>query len=191
MTTTKTSRIAATLAPVMLLLPYAAAEADSGFFLGGSVGDAMVEASISDVSLPTDFSFDESDLGWKLFGGYTFDLLPLIDLGVEASYHSFGGPSANFNGTTLEVDTTGFSAFGVAGIGIGPIEVFGKAGVLSWDADLNALGETFSDDGSDAAYGLGVRFGLGSLEVRGEYEVFDVSEIDDLTMWSVGVAWIF
>lgn len=186
----RTSRFVASLLPVVLLFPYASAQADSGFYLGGSVGTAMVEANVSDPSLPDDFNFDENDFAWKAFGGYTLDL-PLIDLGVEASYHDFGGPSVDLLGSTLGVDTTGFSAFGVAGIGLGPVHVFGKAGVLSWDADLNALGETFSEDGSDAAYGVGVRFALGSLEVRGEYEYFDVSDIDDLTMWSVGIAWIF
>ena len=30
-----------------------------------------------------------------------------------------------------------------------------------------------------------------STQIRGEYEVFDVSDIDDLTMWSVGLAWVF
>jgi len=186
----KTSRILAILSPAVLLFPCAQAQADSGFYLGGSVGTATVEANVSDPSIPNDFNFDENDFGWKAFGGYTFDL-PLINLGVEASYHDFGGPSVDLNASTLGVDTTGFSAFGVAGIGLGPIQVFGKLGVLSWDADLNALGETFSEDGSDTAYGVGVSFGLGSLQIRGEYEVFDVSDIDDLTMWSVGLAWVF
>ena len=190
MSISRISRFIAILSPAILLFPSAQAQADSGFYVGGSVGNSTVEANVSDPSIPDDFGFDENDFGWKAFGGYTFDL-PLIDLGVEASYHDFGGPSVDILDTTLGVDTTGFSAFGVAGIGLGPIRVFGKVGVLSWDADLNALGETISEDGSDTAYGVGVSFGLGSLQIRGEYEVFDVSDIDDLTMWSVGIAWIF
>ena len=47
------------------------------------------------------------------------------------------------------------------------------------------------DAGKDAAYGIGARFKLSPLEIRGEYEIFDISDVEDLTMRSPGVVWRF
>ena len=45
--------------------------------------------------------------------------------------------------------------------------------------------------GSDPAYGVGLRFTLGSIEIRGEYEVFDIEDADDVYMASAGLVWRF
>ena len=59
-----------------------------------------------------------------------------------------------------------------------------------WDSDAEFLGATASTDGTDTAYGVGARFAIGSLEVRGEYELYDLDGAD-LTMLSLGVAYRF
>jgi hypothetical protein len=41
------------------------------------------------------------------------------------------------------------------------------------------------------AYGVGVQFRLLSLGVRAEYEVFDVDNVEDLNMLSIGVTYTF
>jgi hypothetical protein len=46
------------------------------------------------------------------------------------------------------------------------------------------------DSGSDPAYGAGVRFQLGSLALRAEYEVFDI-DVAEIEYVSVGAAWTF
>ena len=51
-------------------------------------------------------------------------------------------------------------------------------------------GQSLSDDGSDMGYGLGLSFGLGSVSVRGEYEVYDVEDAD-VSMLSLGVVYQF
>ena len=78
---------------------------------------------------------------------------------------------------------------------MGPLNVFGKLGYVSWDveATVSAVGvpsESVEDDGSDVAYGVGVRFGLGSIEARGEYEIFDFDETE-IEMVSVSLAFYF
>lgn len=169
---------------VAMMAP-AVAAADSGFYLGGSVGNAGVDVTI-DPQLP---AFDESDTAYKLFAGYNWQLSAL-SLGVEGAYNNFGKPSADFEGVSLAVEPTGFTVFGVAAIGLGPVDVFGKVGYLAWDADSIENGEVFSDDGSDAGYGVGLRFNVGSLEIRGEYELYEVEEAD-VAMVSVGLAYRF
>jgi hypothetical protein len=36
-----------------------------------------------------------------------------------------------------------------------------------------------------------LRFNLGSVEIRGEYEIYDISDVEDVTMLSVGLAYRF
>lgn len=167
-----------------------AAVADSGPYFGGSVGNTTLEANISDPDLG-DFTFDESDFSWKLFGGYTFDL-GVIDLGVEAGYVDLGGPSVAFLGDEFGLDLTAWDAFAVAGFDLGPIGVFAKLGMISWDAEVSFAGvDLGSEDGSDTAYGVGAAFNLGSFQIRAEYEIFDISDVEDLTMLSAGFVFTF
>jgi len=182
--------VTSVIAAAALLLS-GAARADGGFYAGGSIGSATIAAEVPDIgSVPIDF--DESDFGWKILGGYLFDL-PVLDLGVEAAYVDLGAPSFDVLGDALTIDVTGLSLFGLAGIELGPVGVFGKVGMINWDAELSVsgFGEVATDDGSDPAYGIGVRFALGSIEIRGEYEMFDVDDTDDVYMLSAGLVWRF
>ncbi len=171
-----------------MLFP-ALASADSGFYLGAGVGNAAVEVDLADAQFPTLPEFDEDDAGYKIFGGFTWEL-PSISLGIEGAYNDFGNPRANVQGFDLSVEPTGISVFGVAALGLGPIELFGKAGLLAWDADAVIDGTVSTDDGTDPAYGVGLRLNAGRFQVRGEYELYDVDEAD-LTMLSVGIAYRF
>lgn len=171
-----------------LLLMSAESKADSGFYVGGSVGTAGVEFDTGDPVNPV--IFDEDDFAWKAFAGYNFDL-PILNLGIEAGYVDMGGPSADLGGIAFELDSDGFDAFGVVGVDLGPIGVFAKAGVISWDAELTIDGVTTTDDGSDPAYGIGAKIGLGSFALRVEYELFDIEDTEDIAMISAGLVWTF
>jgi outer membrane immunogenic protein len=180
---------AGALASAMLLA--VPAMADSGFYIGGSVGNTTLEANFQDPIGGNDFLFDESDFSWKAFGGFNFDLPGLI-LGVEGGYRSLGGPAATFASESYGIDITAWDAYGVAGFDLGPLNVFGKLGIISWDADVTIAGiDAGSEDDQDTAYGIGASFNLGSLQLRAEYEVFDVSDIEDLYMLSAGFVYTF
>lgn len=173
----------------------APAHADSGFFIGGSAGGATLEAEFDPTSLPgLPSSFDEDDTAWKLFAGYKLDL-PLITLGVEGGYVNFGQPDLLVAGSGgpigIEVETTGLNVWGTAGVELGPLDLYGKLGMISWDieAGIDGFGSV-EDDGTDPAYGVGLSFGLGSLELRGEYEIYDFDDAD-YEMLSVGIAFRF
>jgi len=38
---------------------------------------------------------------------------------------------------------------------------------------------------------VGVKFSLASVEIRGEYEIYDIEDSDDVAMLSVGLVWRF
>ena len=181
---------------VLVLVPFSSANAvQDGWFIGGSIGSAQVEASIDPADLPGNIpsppGFDEDDFGYKLYGGYNWVLAKTFGFGVEGGYVNFGGPSLTILDTKLEVEPTALDIFATVGFDIGPVGVFGKVGYAWWDVDVSIGDLTASDDGNDPAYGIGARFNLWSLEIRGEYEIFDVSDVDDVTLWSVGVVWRF
>ena len=172
-----------------LLLFAAESHADSGLYVGGSVGQAGIEIDGGGPSQP--IFFDEEDFAWKVFGGYNFDLA-VVDLGIEIGYVDLGAPSQDVQGSQVELEADGIDAFGVVGIALGPIGVFGKYGVISWDAQgtIDNL-PAFDDDGSDPAYGVGAKIALGSLEIRLEYEIFDIDDTEDVALLSAGLVWNF
>ena len=186
---TRTSLIASLLGLAILSLS-SASFADSGPFLGGSVGAATVSAAVPDPGFGNDINFDEDDFAWKIYGGYAFDL-PLIDFGVELGYFDLGSPSVDVLGDKVGISVSGYSAFALAGVNLGPVGLFLKGGIASWDADLFVANLRGSESGSDPAYGLGLRFTLGSIEIRGEYEIFDIADADDVYMASAGLVWRF
>lgn len=167
-----------------------AANADSGFYIGGGVGGATLEADFGDTGIPGFPSdLDEDDTAIKLFAGYTFDL-PTIDLAVEAGYVDLGEPDIDVLGVDVKLNPTGINLWGIAAVETGPVDLFAKLGYIAWDVDISAQGASDAIDGSDLAYGLGLSFGLGAIKVRGEYEVYDLEDAD-VSMISLGLVYQF
>ena len=166
------------LAGFFLGMPTAVfAGAESGFYLGLGAGDTTVKAT----------DFDESDSGYKVFGGYNFGVVPLVDLGLEASYVHFGNPAND----SVSSEVTGLDAFGLAGLSFGPFGIFAKAGVIDWGVDTNDGTVTNSESGTDPAYGLGARLAFGSFAVRAEYEYFDLDSDVEVEMVSISGVYTF
>jgi outer membrane immunogenic protein len=187
----RASGAGAILLVAALLLMSAESRADSGFYVGGSVGSAGLEIDFDDPGDPLNtVTFDEDDFAWKAFAGYNFDLT-LLNLAIEGGYVDLGGSSADLGGTLFAVDADGLDLFGVLGVDLGPIGIFAKAGVIAWDAEASIDGLGDSDDGTDPAYGVGAKFGFGSFAIRVEYELFDIEDAEDVAMISAGLVWTF
>jgi len=180
--------VAVVLAASAMMLFSPDSKADSGFYLGGSVGQAGVE--VEDTSGIPPLTFDEEDFAWKAFGGYNFDL-PVINLAIEGGYVNLGSPSGDLLGLPTQIDVTGIDVFGVLGIDLGPLGVFAKYGMVSWDAEITIDGLSEAEDGSDPAYGVGAKISIGSIDLRAEYELFDIEDAEDVSMISVGLVWTF
>jgi hypothetical protein len=180
--------VAALLILILLVAPVPS-YADSGFYLGGSLGRSFLQSDITDPDSGT-IEFDDGAAAWKGFAGFNIDAF-VIDLAIEGGYVDFGAPSDQLAGNDVEFDLTGWDLFGLAGVELGPVGVFAKAGFIDWSADLSLNGSRVgSDSGTDPAYGIGARFSLFSAEVRAEYEYFDVEDTD-VSLLSLGVVWTF
>jgi hypothetical protein len=170
-----------------------ATAADNGFYVGGSIGGSSLDVRDFDEELG-DLDFSDGATAYKLFAGYRL----MSYLAVEAGYIDFGEPSdtlGDLGEIDVEIGVTGWDAFALGILPIGPVDLFGKFGFISWDADIRAAIEELvdrdSDSGTDTAWGLGVALRLGSLAIRVEGEQFDVEGADDLYLFSAGVTFTF
>lgn len=169
----------AVLASALFLASAATMAADNGIYLGASLGDANIEIDRGLAQI------DSDDTGFKFLAG----LRPLDWFAVEASYVNFGEAEDGI----LAAETDGISAFGVFFVPVGPVDLFAKAGLISFDStvEVDGLGTLLAEDGTDLAYGVGVQFRLLSLGIRAEYEKFDIDDVEDANMLSIGVTYTF
>jgi hypothetical protein len=178
--------------PVIGVIAFAGAAApafaaDNGIYLGAAVGRSNVQVDRS--ALVTDLNFNGNDTGYKLIAG----IRPLDWLAVEGNYVDFGKPDDRVGGVNFTAKGHGITGFAVGFVTLGPIDLFGKAGLISWNGKLSAdsFGKLIDDNGVNFGYGVGAQFRLGSLGFRAEYEAYNADRIDNLNMVSVGVTWTF
>jgi opacity protein-like surface antigen len=179
------------LAGLTPFAPARAAEDAPGGYLGLSVGQTKWNDACDGLT-----SCDDTDVGWKVFGGYQFSRF----LGVEGGYVDLGEASGTDTVSGLgNVDAEMWGVF-VSGVGTLPIGdrfgLFGKIGAAYTDIEVSS-----STQGSDSDDGIGLTFGVGgfmnilrNLSIRLEWERFQDAGGDaelDVDLISVGVAYKF
>jgi hypothetical protein len=172
-------------AMLAVFLASSAAASDSGLYIGAGVGQANLKASPQNPNGGGNLDFDATGTASKAFLGYRFAMIPLIDIAAEAAYNDFGKPSKTINGQNVQYKVTGASGAGLLIFPLGPIDLFGKAGVMSWSSSTNIGGTTSSKSGTNGLYGVGVGFRIWKIGVRAEYEYFQVKDIDRAQMVTV------
>jgi OOP family OmpA-OmpF porin len=169
------------------------AEATSGY-VGLSGGQTTVQVESNDICPffgDIQCNIDDSDSGFKLFGGAKLSKNFAVEGGIadlgEVTMTGFD----SFFGNT-RTSTEAFVAFGSV-LGIIPVgsdfALFGKLGVHLWSAEWSLASSLGSL--SDEADGTGFLFGFGGsvsfgdrVEVRGEWERF--ADIGDLASTDEG-----
>ena len=180
------------IAPISLAIamafPAAASYADSGVYIGGGIGRSDIEDSTGN---PGGVSFDESATAGKLFVGYHLDFLPLVKFAAEAGYRDLGKPEGSVSGVPVEYKARGFDYGVLAGLGLGPVDVFARVGGMRYELEKNVGGVRNDYDGNAPVYGLGVWFSLFGVGVRAEYERVDIDELDKSDMMTVSAFYKF
>lgn len=172
-------------------------ENESGFYLGGGVGQFNLKLDDVDQTDEAIERLDDSDTAWKAFVGWRLN--PMFAL--EVAYVDFGGPSDRFetsgsNGD-FRADISGFEPSIIGTIPLGPVELFGKIGYLFYDVDAsvdldNGPGFDSSSSESDLTYGGGVGMTFFEhLNARLEYQRIDSDRIDDADAFWFSGAWRF
>ena len=161
------------------------ADAAGGLYIGAGVGNTTIKDSTGGGN------FDSSDTSYKAFVGYRFNLIPIIDLAVEGGYTDFGKPSQDFAGQKVDFKLHGADAAALLIFPLGPLDLYGKAGMLSWSADTSVGGTTSSKTGTDPFYGVGVGFFIWKIGIRAEAEQYKIKDIDRVQMYSVNALFQF
>ena len=161
--------------------------ADSGFYIGAAAGGAT-----HDIELGGPPEIEEDDTAFKAFGGYRFDM-SVVDLSVELGYVDFGQAEISTVAGEAVFDSTGINLWGIAGLELGPVDLFAKLGFIAWDVESTTFAGRASNDGTDFGLGLGAGFDIGKLQIRGEYELYDTSDenVTMLSMLSLGIIYRF
>ena len=161
------------------------ARAESGLYLGGGIGQATVREST-----PAG-EFDADNAAYKAFVGYRIGVLPIVDLAAEGGYVNFGKPSQTLGGQSAEFKLHGAYAAGLLLFPIGPIDLYGKLGIINAQAESRLGATSSSSTDTDAFYGAGVGFRIWKIGVRAEYERYQIRDVDRVQMFSLNALFQF
>jgi len=189
-------KVAAAVAALSLAtVPAAFADENAGWYLGGGIG--QFNAGIDDVNDVDDTieGWDESDNTYKLFAGYRLNKF----LSFELDYVNLGEPSgAVVTGFNVDSAVDGFAPYVIGTIPLGNwFEVYGRLGYYFYDANVgveDTLGNRveFDEESEDLVYGAGIGANIGDrLNIRFEYEKFDLEGLDDADSLWLTAAWKF
>ena len=180
-----------TLAAALFAIGVTPAFADNerGLYLGAGVGLFNIEVDdVRDVASTVE-GFDADDTVYKVFAGWRF--APFI--AVELDYLDLGAPEDRIQDINVEAEISGVAPYLIGTLPLGPLELFAKVGYYFYDIEINAenLG-SLDDSNEDLVYGAGLGITLFEhLHARLEYEIIDVSEVDDANAAWLSGAWRF
>lgn len=158
-----------------------AAYADTGAYVGASIGNARLDDNFDGFGIDTDAD------AYRLFGGIQFS----DAVGIEAGYLNFGdfSETVDLGGLLSRTDITGDGWTLGATLALPLSEnlsLFGKGGVFFWDADISVDGFSIDTPGDDNPYyGGGLKLELGdNLSLTGDWTVyeFDILETDVISL---------
>lgn len=167
----------------------------AGFYLGGGAG--QFNAQIDDIDEVDDTvnGWDEDDTAYKFFAGYRMNQF----LSFELDYINLGEPSgAVVPGRNVDAAVDGFAPYVIGTIPLGQwFEVYGRLGYFFYDATVGVENEVddrieFDEESEDLVYGAGIGANIGErLNIRFEYERFDLQGVDDADSLWLTAAWKF
>ena len=142
-----------------------AAQADTGPYVGASIGNARLDDNFDGFNIDTDTN------SYRFFGGIEFG-----NLAIEAGYLNFG----DFTETVVlggllsrtDISGDGWTLGGKLGFPVSDnLTIYGKGGVFFWDADITVDGFSIDTPGDDNPYiGGGLKLDLSdSFSLTGDW----------------------
>lgn len=159
-------------------LPAAAAE---NWYVGIGGGVSSVDKQdlkyVMDLNVATTIGIHNTDTGYKAYGGYRLNK----EFSFELGYTDLGQIDIQgvwgTNPAALTASAKGYSLSGVGSIPVvGDLSLFGRIGVIHWDAEMTCTGtpcsfSTSKDDHTDPLIGFGASYSITPrLDVRMEWE---------------------
>lgn len=183
-----------------------ACAADSGFYLGGSVGQSRFHVDSTGLT----GSVDKRDTGWNLFGGYQINRHFGVELGyVDLGRTSFNGTLATaippFPAGTAVAAKTEATAWSLSLVVSAPFTQqfsgYAKLGANYNDVETTATvggaSGSVSDHDTNYLFGLGLKYSFTpNAALRAGWERYRVGSDavggkGDVDLWSLGVQFSF
>ena len=164
-----------------------------GLYIGGGIGDfssSIDEVNNLDQIDDAGIDFTDGDNATKLFAGWNFNRY----FAVQGDYVDFGDQSGavspSVSGTS---NVKGFAPSLVGTLPIGPVELFGRVGMMFYNVDVNLNGGQLIDDSAnDMVWSAGVGIDIADrLNLRLEYEQIDIPRFDQANAVWLNAAWKF
>jgi OOP family OmpA-OmpF porin len=179
------------IAAIALAASTAAMAQESGFYLGGSFGQAKFTEWCDTSSAPSAVvsACDDKANAWKILGGYRFNRY----VGIEGTYVDWGKVTGTVNNVEASAEQT---SMGIAAVGSLPIgaqfSLFGKAGFLATEQETRRITPPSSSTKrheTEFHYGLGAKFAFtANWAARAEWERTDKLKVE---LISIGVEFRF
>jgi hypothetical protein len=169
----------------VLALAAGVARADNGLLY---VDAGISRDKLSNIAPNGGFA-DIDSTSWKLAAG----VKPVGFFAIEADYLSLGSQTSNFvGGGSAHSDGKAFAGYAVGFLPLPVpfVDVFGKAGLARWSlSGSNSAGAlfSFSNHGTEFAWGAGVGAHVGNVGGRLEYERFSIPNTDGARVYSLEV----
>ena len=164
-----------------------------GLYLGGGIGDfssSIDEVNRLDQIDDAGIDFTDGDNATKLFAGWNFNRF----FAVQGDYVDFGDQSGavspSVSGTS---NVKGFAPSIVGTLPVGPVELFGRIGMMFYNLDVNLNGGQLIDDSAnDMVWSAGIGIDIKDrLNLRLEYEQIDIPQFDQANAVWLNAAWKF
>ena len=171
---------------MVLTLTAGVAQADNGFFY---LGAGISRSKLSDIA-PSGGLADIDTTSWKAYAGFR----PISLLAIEADYLDLGSETSTFVSASAHSDAKAFAGYAVGflPIPLPYLDVFGKAGLARWRLSGSTSVPpgslfSFSNEGTEFAWGIGTQLHAGNIGGRLEYEYFKIPNTNGARIVSLSV----
>lgn len=183
-----------------------AEEQDPRFYLSISAGNvdysdagseiSALENELAGLGLASEFSYDDSDSGFRLTGGFLVNPNVALTVSyVDLGQFSFDGSATDgvdvVNIDNGKIETNGLEFGGLFSLNFpnSNFEPYARLALYKWDSDFEFTGssptltippETFSgsDDGTDIVFGLGLNYFFGKIGLGVSWDRYDLDGTD-------------
>jgi hypothetical protein len=181
-------RIVTALGLASALLVITAQAAESGFYLGGAVGQAQVTDSPPQTGGQ---EVSETFTPYRAFAGYRIGAIPILDFAGEIGYSNLGTANGTTAGVTTQYKAQGADASVLVIFPVLLFDFYGRVGVMRYDLDKTFNGVTTNSSGSAGYYGAGVGVRVGPIGVRLEYDRIDNKDVNSFDVGMISIYYQF
>jgi len=166
---------AAVAATTILALAPLTAIADSGFYVGGSVGSASLTDDFDGFDIDDDSTSFRLTAGWQINDFFS----------LEGGYHNFGELEQSFdvggNPIDIRLKADGFTLGATGSVPLGQsFALFGRAGAFFWDGDaeINNISQARPED-TNLYFGGGAKVAISDrLALVGDWTRYELEDTE-------------